>query len=312
MIMRIAYAGTPEFAVPALVSLLSADIDLVSVITQPDRQSGRGRKIIESPVKKQSIASNVKVFQPENINSEVSLAYLGSMNLDVLIVAAYGQIFSQKLLELPRLGCINIHASLLPRWRGASPIQHAILNGDKNTGVTIMQMSKAMDAGDIWLQKSLPIEEEDTGQSLHDKLASLGGELMLPILKILKDGQAVATPQAQNEIIYCSKLQKQDGLINWNEDSESISRKIRALFPWPGAYTQLAGRRLLIHKACLENLSVTNMAPGTIHQVDREGIFVVTGKGSIKIETLTPEGGKKVSASDFSNSNQLLNCVLGE
>ena len=312
MTMRIAYAGTPEFAVPALRSLLAGNVDLVCVITQPDRKSGRGRKIIESPVKKLSIASNVRVFQPENINDQASLDVLEAMELDLLIVAAYGQIFSQKLLAIPRLGCINIHASLLPRWRGASPIQHAILAGDKETGITIMQMCQAMDAGDIWLQKSTDIRDDDTAQSLHDRLAAMGGEIITQAVEILADGHTRPEKQAQNKATYCTKLQKSNGLISWQENSEKILRKIRAFYPWPGSYTMLADRRLVIVDASLVDTPATDKAPGTIFHLSKEGIFVATGSGTLRIEMLTPEGGKKMRAADFSNANNILNCVLGE
>lgn len=310
--MRIAYAGTPEFAVPALKSIIaSVDYDLVCVITQPDRKSGRGRKIIESPIKTSANASNVQVFQPEKINESWSLDFIKSMKLDLLVVAAYGQIFSQSLLDIPKAGCINIHASLLPRWRGAAPIQNAILHGDKQTGVSIMQMCKAMDAGDIWLQKSELIEPTDTAQSLHDRLAAIGGSVITTAMsKVFKDKYSPLI-QAQNEVTYCSKLQKKDGLVDWNEQNQVIYRKIRAFFPWPGSYTTFANRRLTIVRASLVENSDLNLQPGTIHSIDKYGIYVSTGAGSIRIEELIPEGGKKVTAMDFSNSNQLINHVLG-
>lgn len=312
MSMRIAYAGTPEFAVPALRSLLAADVQLLSVITQPDRKSGRGRKIIENPVKKLASSSNVPVFQPEDINEPASMKALSAMDLDLLIVAAYGQIFSEGLLALPRLGCINIHASLLPRWRGASPIQHAILSGDKETGVTIMQMCRAMDAGDIWLQQSTAIAEGDTAQSLHDRLATIGGDVIDSAVKMIADGHTHPQKQAQNKITYCTKLQKQDGMIQWQETCKTIDRKIRAYYPWPGSYTLIAGRRLLILGATPVDTPVSDAAPGTVFQLSKAGLFVATGAGTLRIDRLTPEGGRNMLAADFANANQVLNCVLGE
>jgi methionyl-tRNA formyltransferase len=310
--MRIAYAGTPEFAVPALDALASSNYGLECVITQPDRKAGRGRKIVETPIKKRSTPLNVQIYQPEDINHPASIAKLESMNLDLLIVAAYGQIFTQKLLDTPGLGCINIHASLLPRWRGAAPIQNAILGGDDETGISIMQMCKAMDAGDIWLQKSTNINNDDTAQTLHDRLADMGGKAILEALSIIEKGQLKPEKQAQNLVTYCSKLHKKDGLINWQESSNKIHRKIRAFYPWPGSYTTLAGRRILIIEASMADLSAADHSPGTIFHQSKEGMFVATGSGTLRIETLTPEGGKKVSANDFSNANQVLNCVLGQ
>ena len=312
MTMRIAYAGTPEFAVPALKSIAASDHDLVCVITQPDRKSGRGRKIVESPVKMTATALNVQILQPEKINNEPSLNQIKALELDLMVVAAYGQIFSQTLLDLPRHGCINIHASLLPRWRGAAPIQNAILAGDKETGVSIMQMCKAMDAGDVWLQQSTPIKSMDTAQSLHDRLAQIGGDIILSAINKVEEQSERPIKQLQNSITYCSKLQKSDGLINWNEDNQLIQRKIRAFFPWPGTYTMFAGRRISIIEASLVDSSALNKRPGTIYNVDKTGIYVAAGNGCIRLETLIPEGGKKVSAADFSHSNKVLNTMLGQ
>ena len=247
--LRIAYAGTPEFAVPALAALENSQHQLVAVLTQPDRKSGRGRKISKSAVKQAITSSNVILIQPENVNDSIILKQLAELKLDLIVVAAFGQIFSQKLLSLPRLGCINVHASLLPRWRGASPIQHAILSGDKKSGVTIMQMAPAMDAGDIWLQADCVIEPKDTSESLHNKLASLGGQVILEAINKIMRGNETPLIQDESQVTYCGKLKKADGLINWHESAESIMRKIRAFHPWPGAYTFFDDRRLRITRA---------------------------------------------------------------
>ena len=308
--LRVAYAGTPEFAVPALEALMASSYHVELVITQPDRKAGRGRKISESPVKQSATSANVHVFQPESINTEEALSFLKSLDLDVLVVAAYGQIFSQALLDLPRLGCINIHASLLPRWRGASPIQHAILNGDVRTGVTIMQMQRAMDAGDIYLQSECEIEPTDTAQSLHDRLAGLGGSALIEALSKIDQEDFLPHPQEEAKVSYCTKLQKSDGLIDWHESAEIIDRKIRAFYPWPGAYTALNGRRIRITKAELSETEV-NGAAGLITKSGKEGVIVNTGEKSIALKELIPEGGKRVSAADFSNSNSLLGQILG-
>lgn len=309
--LRIAYAGTPEFAVPALKAIIDSPHELVAVLTQPDRKSGRGRKISKSAVKQSVTSPNVLIFQPENVNDDRVLSQLAELKIDLLVVAAYGQIFSQQLLDLPRLGCINIHASLLPNWRGASPIQHAILAGDNVSGVTIMQMQRAMDAGDIWLQSECVISDEDTAQSLHDKLAVLGGKSILEAIRIASKGSNKPTPQDSSKASYCSKLKKSDGLIAWDEPAQLILRKVRAFHPWPGTYTLLNGRRLLITKALLgmEGTQAIQQ-PGTITGISKLGISVATGEGTLIISELVPEGSKRVSAVDFSNSNALENQVL--
>lgn len=310
--LRIAYAGTPEFAVPALEAIKNSDHELVAVLTQPDRKSGRGRKISKSAVKKSVTSSKVLIIQPENINDDEEIILLSELKIDLIVVAAYGQIFSQQLLDLPRLGCINVHASLLPKWRGASPIQHAILTGDRVTGVTIMQMQRAMDAGDIWFQSECDIENEDTAQSLHDKLANLGGEAILEAIKIVADGSDKPRPQDPGGISYCTKLKKSDGLIVWSESAEQILRKVKAFHPWPGTYSLLNGRRLRITKAYLGIENTQQATPGTIIEISKLGISVATGEKTLIICELVPEGSKCVSATDFSNSNSLENQVLGE
>ena len=253
--LRIAYAGTPDFAVPALETLLKSRHQVVLVITQPDRPAGRGRKLTPSPVKVVAASADVPILQPQNVNSPEFLSNLHELSVDILVVAAFGQLFGTELLTLPRLGCINIHASLLPRWRGASPIQHAILAGDSESGVTIMQMAKRMDAGDIWLQIDCEIRAEDTGQSLHDKLATISGRVLLEAIDLISSGKAEPRPQSDSEATYCEKLQKSDGLICWQETADTILRKIRAYYPWPGAYTTFNGRRLVVISATEEETS---------------------------------------------------------
>jgi len=311
--LRIAYAGTPEFAVPALAAIENSPHQLVAVLTQPDRKSGRGRKISKSAVKQAITSLNVTLMQPENVNDDIILKQLAEFKLDLIVVAAYGQIFSQKLLGLPRLGCINIHASLLPRWRGASPIQHAIMSGDEKSGVTIMQMAPAMDAGDIWLQASCPIDPHDTSESLHDKLANLGGEVILGAIDKIVVGNQTPITQDASRVTYCSKLKKVDGLISWHEPAEVIMRKIRAFHPWPGTYTFLGGRRLRITSAeAGGDPANSTLPPGTVCDIEKHGFTVLTGDGStILIKELVPEGGKKVSAVDFTNSNSLKHQQLG-
>ena len=308
--LRIAYAGTPDFAVPVLKTLIASSQQLELVLTQPDRKAGRGRKIQQSPVKKAAASANVPVFQPDNINAEETLAYLKSLRFDIVVVAAYGQIFSQALLDLPRLGCLNVHASLLPRWRGATPIQQAILDADKKTGVTIMQMCRAMDAGDIWLQSECEIKPADNAACLHDRLAALGGPALMRVLGLIAQGGRQPYPQPEAQATYCTKLKKSDGLIDWRESAERIDRKIRAFYPWPGAYTSLHGRRLRITRAEVSACQ-SDARPGLITDAGKAGISVHTGRQSIVIRELIPQAGKRISAADFANANQLPGQLLG-
>lgn len=310
--LRIVYAGTPEFAVPALLSIVNSQHQLVAILTQPDRQSGRGRKVTESAVKKAIKSINVEIMQPENVNSNDIIARLEELAPDLIIVAAFGQLFKAEVLHIPRYGCINIHASLLPRWRGASPIQHAILAGDAKSGVSIMQMTKAMDAGDIWLQADCQIAPDETAQSLHSKLADLGGKVILEAISRVTGGQHAPGPQDEHKVTYCSKLRKTDGLIDWTVPAEVILRKIRAYYPWPGAFTSLNGRRLKITLAESAQCVGDHTLPGKVCEISKKGIMVAAAEGTaICIKQLVPEGGKSVSAVDFSHSNVLENQQLG-
>lgn len=310
--LRIAYAGTPEFAVPPLRAIMASEHSLAAVLTQPDRKSGRGRKISESAVKQTIKSSNVPIYQPENVNDRESILQLSELNLDLLVVAAYGQLFSEDLLNLPKLGCINIHASLLPRWRGASPIQHAILAGDSESGVSIMQMQRGMDAGDIWLQSACKISDDDTSNTLHDKLASLGGGIILKAIDLVANDQHVPQPQDSMKATYCSKLKKKDGAIDWHEPASQILRQVKAFHPWPGAYSHLNGRRIRITKALLGGDSPQDSQPGAVIELSKAGITIATAEKSLILCELIPEGGKCVSASDFSHSNALENQVFGD
>ena len=310
--LRIAYAGTPEFAVPALKCLLDSHHECVCVITQPDRPAGRGRKISESAVKVLANEANVPIFQPQNINDEASMAYLRELRCDLMIVAAYGQLFKRPLLELPQYGCINIHASLLPRWRGASPIQHAILHGDDNSGVTIMQMAQKMDAGDIWYQSQCAIEAQDTAQSLHDRLAAMGAECLLIAIGRVMDESSEAVMQDPQQVEYCGKLQKSDGLIEWSADAVHIDRQIRAFFPWPRAYTYLDGKRLGILSAQVQDCEYHSAAPGTVVRADKRGLCVATGHGCVSLQRVILEGGKAMSGQEFTCAYAVLDQRFGD
>ena len=309
--LRIAYAGTPDFAVPALNALFDSEHDVVMVLTQPDKKAGRGRKIAQSAVKMAASSKNVHIMQPEDVNSTAILNDLRALNLDIMVVAAYGQLFTMELLNLPKWGCINIHASLLPKWRGASPIQHAILAGDEISGVTVMQMSKAMDAGDIWQQRQCKIEQTDTAQNLHDKLSNLGGEIIVGAISDVVNEDRRPTPQESTGVSYCSKLKKENGLIQWDNTADLIERQVRAFYPWPGTYTFFKGRRIRIVEVSKPLEEDVSEKPGTILDYHEEGIKVAAGNSAILIKELTPEGGKRIKASDFANANQLDNEIFG-
>ena len=312
--LRLAYAGTPEFAVPALQALASSRHRPLLVITQPDRRAGRGRQLTASAVKLEAQEAQITVLQPADVNNAEFLRDLGEQNLDLLVVAAFGQLFSSDLLALPKLGCINIHASLLPRWRGASPIQHAILAGDSHTGVSIMQMEQRMDAGAIWLQSRCQIDSSDTAQSLHAKLAALSADAILNAIELIAAGKGSAQPQNEAQASYCAKLQKKDGLIRWPESALTILRKIRAFYPWPGAYTLFKGRRLVITDAteCEPAQPANRHQPGTVIDAGHQGLVVATGDHPICIHELIPAGGKRMRAGDFAHSNHILQAVLGD
>lgn len=309
--LRIAYAGTPEFAVPAFQTLLASEHQVMVAITQPDRRSGRGKKLSPSPVKTAAINADIPVLQPVNINAVEVINELELLDLDMIIVAAYGQLFSKDVLGLGKYGCINIHASLLPKWRGASPIQHAILAGDKQTGVSIMQMQKGMDAGDIWLQSSCMIKAEDTSESLHLRLAELSGDALLQAIDIIVKGKQMPEKQLASAVTYCEKIQKNDGLVDWSDSAQNVMRKLRAYHPWPGIFTFAGERRLRIVSAIEEKCSHTTDNLGVVLDTSKAGILVSCGTNCLRIKELVPAGGKRMKAVDFSNANKVLGLKLG-
>lgn len=308
--LRIAYAGTPDFSVPALQALADSPHTIVAVITQPDRRAGRGKKFTFSPVKTAALEKGLPLLQPENINQPEVLTELEAMQLDMLVVAAYGQIFSEQLLSLPKYGCINIHASYLPRWRGASPIQHAILTGDQHTGVSIMQMHKAMDAGDVWLQSRCEITDQDSAQLLHDRLAKMASVAIIDALPVITDSTQTAAVQEEAKVTYCKKIKKEDGLIDWSNTATVILRKLRAFDPWPGVFTYFDERRIRIVNATEEILQQES-EPGRVLAADGSGILVACGENAVRITELTPAGGKCMHAKDFANSNAVVHSRLG-
>lgn len=312
--LRVAFAGTPDFAVPALRALIDSRHQVVGVLTRPDRPKGRGQRIAASPVKQAAEAAHLPVAQPETLKSDAGRADLVSWNPDVLVVVAYGLILPPAALALPRLGCVNIHASLLPRWRGAAPIQRAILAGDEYTGATIMLMDAGLDTGPVLLQRRLRIEAEDTGGSLHDRLSVLGAQALLEALDGLARGTLSARPQPADGVTYAAKLDKAEALIDWSANAAEIERKVRAFNPWPIAETRFEAEQLRILRARAQNSQASPAAgprPGTVLAVRDNAILVQCGEGQLAVHEIQRPGKRPVSARDFANTAALVGRSLG-
>lgn len=308
--LNIIFAGTPEFSVPPLSALLESEHKITAVYTQPDRPAGRGRKLTASPVKELAIAQSIPVYQPKNFREESDLAQLEAHGADLMVVVAYGLLLPQRVLDAPRLGCINIHASLLPRWRGAAPIQRSIFAGDEETGITIMQMEAGLDTGPMLLKMSCPIGADDTGGSLHDRLSPLGAEALMEALPGIADGSL--KPEVQNDELatYASKLDKSEATIDWSRSAVELSRQVRAFNPWPVAQSVLNDKVLRIWDAVhLEGGE--GETPGRVLSCSREGIDVATGDGVLRITKLQMPGKRAMVASDFLNAHKLDGVTLG-
>ncbi len=308
--LKIIFAGTPAFAASSLQALLNTEHDVLAVYTQPDRPAGRGRKLTASPVKALAQAHDLPVLQPVSLRDEQAQQRLADWQADVLVVVAYGLILPEPVLGAPRLGCINVHASLLPRWRGAAPIQRAILAGDEQTGVTIMQMDVGLDTGDMLHKVVCPIENTDTAESLHDKLATLGATALCDTLRLLADSTAVPEKQNDAETSYAEKLQKAEAEIDWAQSAQVLSRTVRAFNPWPVAFTRVDDKNLRIWLAETMDES-SDVTPGTVLAESREGIDVATGDGVLRIHQLQLPGGKALDAGQFLNAHSLLGVQLG-
>ncbi|WP_430231474.1 methionyl-tRNA formyltransferase [Nitrosomonas communis] len=295
--MRIIFAGTPVFAAKALLSLLNAEYQIVLVLTQPDRPAGRGMKTQVSDVKKVAQAHDIPLLQPLTLKTETVHTQLKVFNADVMVVAAYGLILPKEVLKIPRYGCLNIHASLLPRWRGAAPIQRAILAGDQETGITIMQMDEGLDTGDMLLQRDIPVDAVDTAQTLHDKLADLGAQSIVEALGLMQLGKLSATPQDEALASYAAKIQKKEAEIDWRMDADQIDRDIRAFNPYPGAYTYFQGSLLKIWQA--KAVKNNSGKAGEIVTTGSEGVVVACGRGSLILEVVQKPGGKKMPIAEF-------------
>ena len=319
--MKVIFAGTPEFARVALERLLAAGFEVPLVLTQPDRPAGRGMKLQASPVKQCALEHGIAVAQPMSLRLDgkypeeaaAAKAAIDAAQADVMVVAAYGLILPQWVLDTPRLGCLNIHASLLPRWRGAAPIHRAIEAGDAETGVTIMQMDAGLDTGDMCVIERLPIAADDTTASLHDKLAVLGGRLIVEALEMAACGGLNRTPQPVDGVNYAHKIEKAESLIDWSESAEVIARRLRAFNPFPGGATSLNGEAIKVWEAVAEEGAGSAGTVGTVLTADAQGVRVACGSGVLKMTLLQRAGGKRLAAADFLRGFELpVGAVLGE
>ena len=310
--MRIVFMGTPDFSVPALKALVEVGHQVIAVVTQPDKPKGRGKEVQMTPVKIQAMEYGIPVYQPAKVREASFVEVLQGMEADVYVVIAFGQLLPKAVLELPKYGCINIHASLLPKYRGAAPIQWCVIDGERETGITTMMMDVGLDTGDMLEKAVIPIEEKETGGSLHDKLSMAGGDLILSTLKKLEEGTLVRTPQTDEGTCYAKMLTKSLGDIDWNQGAVSIERLIRGLNPWPSAYTMWNGKTIKIWAAdviagreaadFLSESGVpaeTGTAPGTVVCSDKRGLVVCTGGGLLSIRELQMEGKKRMDTPAF-------------
>lgn len=304
--LSIVFAGTPEFGLPCLEAIATSEHKIIAVYTQPDRKAGRGQQLQPSAVKSWALNAGIKVYQPESFKNPEAQMELESLNPDLMVVIAYGLILPQKVLEIPTLGCINVHASLLPRWRGASPIQHALLHSDKESGITIMQMDKGMDTGACILQSSYQISASETASSLHDCLAKLAVKPLLSTLnQLASTGLLNKSPQNNDRATYAPKITKEDAAINWHKSAKSIEAQIRAFNPWPITFTHANNNLIRIHQGELCELQAKS-SPGTILAINKIGIDVSTGDGVLRIKSLQLPGGRVLRVADYLNSQREL------
>lgn len=312
--MDIIFMGTPDFAIGTLDAIEKAGHNIVMVVTQPDKPKGRGRKMVMSPVKEWAVERNIPVFQPKRIRDPESIAEFRHTKADIAVVAAFGQILPEKILEAPKYGCINVHASLLPKYRGAAPIQWSILNGDEVTGVTIMQMGPGLDDGDILLQEEVPIAENETGGSLFEKLSQVGGDLSVKALEGIENHTIIPVPQDPSKATHVGMIRKDLGKIDFSQDAAVIERYVRGLNPWPGTYTYFHNKMLKVWKASVipeDSIPKRDEVPvtvGTIETLTTEGsgaIIVRCGKGFLALEEVQLEGKKRMSAADFMRGHEL-------
>lgn len=297
--MKILFMGTPDFAVPSLEALVAAGHQVVGVFSQPDKPKNRGMKLLSTPVKVCAQAHDIPVFQPTKLRDGTALETIRQLAPDLIVVAAYGRILPQEILDAPPLGCINVHSSLLPKYRGSAPIHWAILNGDQETGVTIMHMALALDAGDIIAQKTTPIDPDETVETLHDRLAQLGAELLVETVARIADGTATRMPQEESQVTLAPMLSRALSPMDWTRPARALHDQVRGLIPWPAAVTELNGTRCKIFATTVLQ-ETTGKAPGSILAADKKGLKVACGEGTVlQIDQLQADGGKRMAAADY-------------
>lgn len=307
--MKIIFAGTPEFALPTLQALLNSHHKICAIYTRPDRPAGRGQKLTASPIKTFALANDLPLYQPPTLKNPEAQKELQKLNADILVNVAYGMLLPSTILNIPKYGCINIHPSLLPRWRGAAPIQRAILAGDNITGITIMKIDVGLDTGDIYKQEMLKIEDTDTTATLSKKTAEIGTKLLLEVLTEIENGSAKTTPQDNTHSTYANKITKEEGKIDWHKSSEEIDRMIRAFIPWPIAYTEIDGKHIRIWQAKIDLPGDQNIAVGTIISANKNGMKVKTANGVLCLLKIQLPGGKPLPINDILNANKQLFAV---
>ena len=307
--MRIVFIGTGEIGVPALRALQKSEHEIVRVVTQPDKPAGREQKITSPPIKTAVAGSRMSILQPAKIKDPQAIEQINALNPDVIVVVAYGQILPRAVLEIPKVACLNIHTSLLPRWRGAAPIQATIAAGDRETGITVMYMDEGLDTGDILLQRKIDISQNETGDSLHNRLAEIAPDALIESLRLLGSGNAPRIPQDKSLASYAPKLNRESGRINWNETAEMIERKIRAYDPWPGAFSELNGRKLKIFSAVVVDASTllrTGLRgkPGEILRKEKE-LVIGTADRALSLTEVQLEGKRRMSTAEFLRGQQI-------
>ncbi|MDF2182499.1 methionyl-tRNA formyltransferase [Neptuniibacter sp. CAU 1671] len=300
--LKIVFAGTPDFAASSLQALLDSRHEVIGVYTQPERPAGRGRTLTASPVKQLALQHSIPVYQPQTLKQPEDQQTLAALKPDLMVVVAYGLLLPQAVLDIPRLGCINVHASLLPRWRGAAPIHRAMLAGDSETGVTIMQMDAGLDTGAMLYKTHCPINPDETSGQLHDKLAQQGAEALVSCLDLIQQGTVVAEVQNDAEACYAEKLSKQEGQLNWSSSAAELDRKIRGLCPWPVAFFQYQEQTIRVWQA--QPLTDQTGIPGKILAADKSGIVVACGEGALRLQQLQLPGKKPMAVADILNARQ--------